>query len=478
MRKLIVISAAMLLTAVMHTGNATSIDDLDFILPEAGCPMVHCDPQMTDLVHLPAPTDNVEIVWHRCELPSERTGYSAWASGNGDIAACTFSGCRDNLVVYDYDGNHVWTSGNLLNAFAVFSAPMIDVCGRIIACDNKVVIMVDPYDCDNDGKIIEWTSELPMGGLPYSPVITEDGTIIIATDRGPVYAYDSRNGTLLAWKYLKADGQINLLYYILNIKDRGFYSTINTPCVNGNRVYISTQYKGKIGLPSLRHYARLYALDVDMHSQSIDERLKIAWYYEFGGPSGASPLFINNTIYFDGNRPRPSFLENPHIFAVTDMGNYGVEEWKKAIPNPTLASFTCDPRGGFWIVDHIDRHLVHYATEDGSVIEEIDVDDIVQEAGRHKPSSVVSICGNETNPILIVSGTAIRFLRHSSFVIAINLTDDNSLLWKVKISDDNLFSIDFPFGQYPVLMKNDKPRIVFTTIRGGTWAVGSVNSTP
>jgi len=34
--------------------------------------------------------------------------------------ACPFRGMRDNLVIYDYHGNHLWTLGNKLNAIVTF----------------------------------------------------------------------------------------------------------------------------------------------------------------------------------------------------------------------------------------------------------------------------------------------------------------------------------------------------------------------
>jgi len=475
--KIIVILSALLLVGILPP-TITADGEIDFILPEAGGAMAHSDPQMTDYIRLPVPTGQVEIVWHQSELSGERAGSKGnGIVGNGNIAACTFSGLRDNLVVYDYDGNRIWASGDLLNAYALFSTPMMDIHGRVVACDNRVVIMVDPLDYDADGKIVEWVSEIPYGGLPFSPVITEDETLIVATDRGPIYAYDIRDGTLLAWKYLKSEEPINSLCRILNIEDHGFFSTINTPCVKGNRVYLSTQYKGKRGMFTLRHHARFYAIDMDPDNPNTDDRLTIAWFYEFGGPSQASPLLINDTLYFDGYRPQPSYLKNLHLFAVTDMGTYGKEKWKVSYPSPTYASFALDPREGFWYVDTWSGRLVRFSTDDGSIIEEIVVDGLVQESGRHIPSSVMTICGNKTNPVLIVSATTLRPFRSSTYVIAIDLASNNSLLWKVKIFEGNLLFIDLAFGQYTILMKNDEPRVVFGSFKDGAWAIGTANQT-
>lgn len=475
--RIISIFTILSLIAVVFIGTAGANDPIDFILPEWGGGMVHSDPQLSDYIRLPVPKNNVKILWHSSELSGEKAGAKGnGIAGNGEIAVCTFSGFKDNLVIYDYDGNRIWSSGNLLNAYALFSTPMVDINGRVVACDNRVVIMVDTFDYDSDGKIVEWVSEIPHGGLPISPIITEDGTIIIATNRGPVYAYNLTDGSLLAWKYLGENEKIRFLYRLLNIDDPGFFSTINTPCVKGNRIYVSTMYKGRRNMPSLLHHARLYAVDVDVDNPNVEERLTEVWYYEFGGQSQASPTLINDTLYFDGYRPKPSLLKNVHLFAVTDIGDKGVEKWKVPYPFQTYASFSIDPRGGFWYVDPIGGKLIRYSAEDGSIIEKIVVDDLVQENGRHIPSSVMAICGNDTNPVLIVSATCLRPLRASSYTIAIDLAANNSLLWKVKLFQGNLLSIDLSFGQYTILMENDEPRVVFGSFRDGVWAIGTEGS--
>ena len=85
--------------------------------------MVHSDPQMTENINLQIPKKNVKILWHKNELKGEKAGAKGnGIAGNGKIAACTFSsilkfGGGDNLVIYDYDGNHLWKSGKKLNLF-------------------------------------------------------------------------------------------------------------------------------------------------------------------------------------------------------------------------------------------------------------------------------------------------------------------------------------------------------------------------
>ncbi|KYK23592.1 hypothetical protein AYK21_02345 [Thermoplasmatales archaeon SG8-52-2] len=436
--------------------------------------MAHCDPTLSDYIKLPVPKNDIDIIWHRSNLSGERAGSKGnGVAGNGEIVACTYSGLKDNLVIYDYDGNRLWSSGDLLNVYAFFSAPMVDIHGQVIACDNQVVIKIDTFDCDNDSKIVEWISEIPYGGLPFSPVITEDGTIIIATNKGPVYAYNITDGSLIGWKYIGEDEKIHPIYRLLNIDDPGFFSTINTPCVKGNRIYVSTQYKGPIGRPTLRHHARLYALDIYSNNSNVSNRIIESWFYEFGGPSQASPTIINDTIYFDGYREKPSLPRDIHLFAVKDNGNDWEEIWKRDYPLQTYASFAVDPRGGFWYVDPFGGKLVHFSTENGDIIEEIFIDELLDENGIHLPSSVMTICGNDTNPIIIVSASALIPFKSNSYVIAIDLQENNSLLWKVKLFEGFVFSFDLAFGQYTILIKDNNPRVVFGSFRNGIWAIGN-----
>jgi len=465
------------LLAVLFIGTANADDKTNFILPEWGGGMVHSDPHLSDYVRLPVPKNNVKILWHCTGLVGEKTGsLGNGISGNGEIAACTFAGKKDTLVIYDYDGNRIWSSGDLLNFWTVSSAPIVDVHGRVIICDNRIVTMVDTFDYDSDGKIVEWVSELPYGGLPWSPVITEDGTIVIATMGGPVYAFDSSDGSLIAYKYLGKNEKVRFLDRLLGIDGNGFFSTINTPCVNGNRIYISTHYEGPRGTPTLLRHARLYAIDVDPDNPDIDKRLSVAWYFEFGGPSQASPTLIGDTVYFDGYRSNPSLRRDPHVFAVTDKGDHWEEKWRVPYHRITLASFTYDPRGGFWYVDPFGGMLVRFSTEDGSILEKIIINDLVQEKGYHLPSSVMTMCGNDTNPVLIVSATALRPIKANSYVIAIDLAANNSLLWEVKLFEGPLRSINLAFGEYTILMKNGEPRVVFGSFGDGVWAIGSAGS--
>jgi hypothetical protein len=136
-----------------------------FILPKWGGSMVHSDPQQTDNINLPVPRNDVEILWRKNELNGEKAGtIGNGIAGNATIAACTFNGKSDNLVIYDYNGERIWTSGNLLNAVATTSTPMVSIDNRVCACDNEKIIIIGPKDKNNpfdDEFEIEWIHEIP-----------------------------------------------------------------------------------------------------------------------------------------------------------------------------------------------------------------------------------------------------------------------------------------------------------------------------
>ena len=552
---------------VSINGKTTDLEktEIQFTLPAWGGAMCHSTPQLTDIIKLPVPKNDVDIVWHCNDLASEKSGAKGIGiAGNGKIAACTFGSLseyvmytlfgiepsqgEDNLIIYDYDGNRIWTSGTLLNNLAFVSTPMVDIYNRVIACDNERILMVDPLDYDNDDIIVEWNSDLPYGGTPISPVIVENKTIILATSGGPIYAYNASDGALLATKYLGENeidnpsplivnnsinvsqlypnaidcrtlsdtelvetlSEINIkelpYYLVINeegfispvcgireIGDKSFFETMNTPCVKDNRIYVTTQYKPLT--PSSQ--ARLYAVEVNPDNPNIDERLKVIWYYEYGGlglAGQASPTLTNDAMYFDSwySTNSNSYLDrDPHIHAVSDLGDEYNENWAVYYPNITWFSFTADPRGGIWYLDSnfldpLDpynlfaasggKKLVRFSENNGAIINSIFMDDLVQEQDGYYPASVMTICDTGNNPILLQS--AVKNLGNS-YILAINLTAGNSLLWKVKIDESSLLPDPEPLnladGQYTILMEDNNFRIVFGTYFDGVMAIGGVD---
>ena len=427
-----------------NIGSAGWFDNLlvskpdDFIIPEWGGAMIHSDTHLSDYINLSAPINNVDIVWQKNSISGERSGTKGnGIAGNKKIAVCPFGNLfnKNNLVIYDYNGNYLWKSDDLLNGFSQVSTPMVDKYNRVIACDNKYILMIDP-DYNKNGEYV-WKSPLSSNALPLSPTLTDNGVIILPTFRGPLYAFDIRDGACIETKYFEES-----------------YSSENSVCVNGNRIYILTS-------KPVLFKSKLYAIDVDPDS---NQKLSIAWSYSFDGKSQASPTFIDGVIYFDVYQ---AFGVNPEVLAVIDMGTYGKYKWKKDLDHRTLFSMSYDPRGGVWYEDHAGRKLVRLDTNNGDILDEIVMDELIGERD-YIPMSVMEVCGNVTNPIMIISAN--KFFK-KYYVCAIDLTD-NSLIWKVEIN--SLFKWNYAGGQYTILMdeNGNNPRIVFGSYWDGVIAIG------
>ena len=532
----------------------------DFILPEFGGGMVHCDPQLTDNIRLPVPTTNIGKVWYRRDLGGEKWGTQGiGTAGNNRIAACGFNNLLgvDNLITYDYYGNHIWSSGQglnySLNAIACSSTPMVDVQNRVVACDNEKIILVNVSN-----QKVDWISNFSSGGgRPFSPTIVENKTIILPTEDGLLYAFNLSNGQLLAnltfsdnsnnepfygirkmnwsdfnkvmckplncpyhynsisktieWNSTVSYGIMpmtpifyegNIMFLtdqdgvatavdkttgsILAINSLGtpelvtgekIYSTINSACVKDNRVFVVTQCMVSGYRKSSNYSGRLYAVDVYPDAKNSSDILQIKWNYSYTGQSQASPLLINDTLYFDGfNGPFSCIIppdnREPHIYAVYTNGT---ERWNISHDTITAFSFTKDPRGGFWYLeDGLPVHgwggenLVRFSEEDGSPLDEIDVSDYFNYLPPEEyPCSAMTICGNTTNPIMLVSVNHFAILP-GKWIVAIDLSN-NSLLWKVRIN--SLLEMNSNIGQYTILNETD---VDISRILFGTWFFGGV----
>jgi len=417
---------------------------LVFQVAEQGCSMAHCDVSMSDNAKMRAPTGwDTQILWHDSIPAGSNQGLGC--SSNGTLAVCTYKNPVESLVMYDARGARLWTSEDHLGDWAWASAAMIDDRGGVIAADATYVIRFLP-----DGNV-KWKTEIPGGGLPISPVITSSGVVVVATRGGPIAAFDNVTGLVLGWIYL-----------IDSPGDTEFYDTWNTPCVRGNRIYVSTEKRDD---PS--HTGRLWAVDID--PTDPDGTLRAAWSFVFGGPSGASPLVIGDTVYFDGDRLGPGEDINPHAFAVQDNGDTCSLRWKYAMPWSVKASFSRDPRGGIWAFAAGVRWLIHLDEETGQTLELLDVDELVDEEGVYVPSSIMTIAGDPSQPVMIL-GVAPATTGGPSWVIAVDL-DSWSLLWKVKLADD--WEANVTSSQFAIVEDDEgKAVVVFPARNSGAYGVG------
>lgn len=417
-----------------------------FMPAARGCPMAHCDPAMSDRVRMPVPAV-VTPGWSDPSAASPDTGLGC--SSNGVIAVCSLGGpSGPYLRAYDPDGNLLWHSGETLNSSAWTSAPMVDEHGGVIAADDAVLARFAP------GGAVVWTSPTP-GGTPISPTITANGVIVLATLRGPISAFDSRTGKLLG---------------VLDLRDTlgglpGRFETMNTPGVRGNRVYVSTEFKLEDGSADPNHHARLYAIDVDRTGPPAD-RLRVAWSYEFGARSGASPLVIEDLVIFDGDRLTPDGPRAPRFFALRDYGAGASLVWQYELGGPGAASAAHDPRGGAWVFALGDMKLVRLAKADGAVMQIIDLGRLTGEAGA-RPWSAMSIAeGPDGQPVLLAAARA----PGAPYVVAVDLVAGTAL-WTHRMSDD-VYG-DLPRGQWPILATPDGGRVLVFTTRNGVKALAA-----
>ena len=460
----------------------------DFILPSQGGGMVHCDPQMSENIKVSLPNTTMTLVWYAHSFGGEKFG--TWGNGivgNGNIAAVNLNNYLgpNNLIIYDYYGNRLWSSGTWrilrpqfpwsLNSESCASSPMVDIHDRVVSCDDRHLILVNATD--HSHIHVDWVSVIPhiipFYPLPISPSIVENRTIILPSSEGPVFAYDVNDGSLLASMKLGQD-------------ITGYYSTTNSACVRGNRVFLVCTKAGKSG--------RLYAVDV-FPDAVPGERLKVAWYYDYSRKSHksqATPTIIGDTVYFDGyNESANISRRDPYIYAVYTSN--GTEKWSRPYDNITWYTFTADPRGGFWYKDtdpltHSGGNkLVRFSEADGSRIEEIDMKELLNDQGPYRnrsvmPGSDMTIFGNASNPVMLISANYYGNAP-GKWVLAVKLhynettrTSQNTVLWKVALNETMHNHMNYANGDYTPMIKDGQIRILFSTWLGGVAALGTPSS--
>lgn len=311
----------------------------------------------------------------------------------------------------------------------------------LLPCFLVSVMMIDPYFND-DGECL-WSVDIQGApvGFTLSPTISENGVIIISVMQGNIYTFNSKNGEFLIENGLGDE------YKIMNTDG---YSTSNSACVNGNRVYILGH---KFLSPS-----KLFALDVNPNGM-----LTPKWNYPYVGKSQSSPTFIDGTIYFDNYT-----LFNSGILAIIDGGSDYSYKWYHPSDHQIWFTMTADPRGdSIWYEDAQNKKLDRLWLDNGTLRETIHIDDIMG-SDDYKPISVMQIC-DSSNPKLIISandpGTA-------CYVICIDLENQKSLMWKYKI--ESLLNRNYAGGQYTILLNATgyNPRIVFNAYLGGVYGLG------
>jgi hypothetical protein len=442
---------------IQTPADAQSVEE---VVASTGCAMAHCDRALSDNAHLLPPLSSQVQAWRDTGVNGSRLGIGC--SSNGDIVACSFgstSSKRVEIRAYNADGE-LWSS-TALGSSAWYSAPIVDPYGGVIAVDQSQIIRFDPQG------VVIWKGTT-AGGQPMSCNVTGDGQIVLATQWGPVSAYDYTSGTKLAQLRLNDTVQYNGRSY------SGFFDTVNVPAVRGNRVYVSTQFN--YGTYHRRlPIGRLYALDL-VRDQENKYSFVIAWKFEFKAPSGSSPTLGsdeegNTVIYFDGNGLTPGGASRPLALAVKDLTTSGELLWSYALAASPQASPALDPRGGIWFYPFRRSQLLRLSESDGQPIQTINISTLIANSSATFPVSVMTISGDATTGPVVMLVAASTSTYSTTYVVAIDLSVDlGNLLWKYRIDEGKGLN-GVTFGQFPVLLDGDKPVVIFSTYQNGVWAL-------
>ncbi len=420
-----------------------------FVQATTGCPGAHCDAQMSDIMNnVAVPEGAVRDRWHVTpdrwfHTLGSRRGIGC--SSNGSILACSFYYAERKkgafVRVYDGDGSLLWDTKKL-SEMAFASAPLISPTGEVIAADDTTIIRF------NSGGSIDW--QTTVDATATSPVLTESGILIAATLEGPIFALDSASGQIRA--------QLSLADWNT---ESGLWATTNTPAVRGERFYLPMEFHGTVAETP----GRLYAIDVVESGGTYD--LVPAWFFEYKAESGASPLVIDDMVFVDGDGDDPyAEAENPTLFALRDDDAAYTLAWQLPLASDMRSSPARDPRGGLWFLTAASPWL-YRVSETGQMLQTINVNQLVGEAGDHVPSSGMSIATDAAGqPVMLFSAAALDI---SAYVVALNL-ETESLLWKVYLGDRPR---DIAFGQFPIVLDgNGNPVVAFSTYGNGVWGMG------
>jgi PQQ-like domain len=442
--------------AVTVTTTQAQAQAQSFELPSAGCPMAHCDARLSDQTRTLVPSSATMVAMD----PVPVGGGGLGCVSNLQRAACAFRGDptrQSNLVIYDREGQRLWEDGGQLGWQAWFSAPIIGTDGTVIAADDRWLMRVDPAS-----NTVLWKSAKPDPGTPISPVILGSGEMIFLATKdntsGGVPAmsvWDSATGTLLAQMPIRDPASGHL------------YITRNTPAVSGLRAYVvASRIDDETD-------GRLYAVDVcDGVACGPRGTMSPSWFYAFKGPSGASPLRIGSTIFFDG---RPT-ARTGSLMAVRDRGTSARRVWQRQFKSTFGVSPAHDPRGGLWVhfVAPDGLTLMRLREDNGSLMQEINASTALGVEPGYVAHSVTMIGQATDNAVVLMfgaqpGGTSTQ----PTYVAAVDVSASVSgaLLWKHPVGttkDENAAG-----GQFPVLIgASGARRIIFQGSKRSTFVVG------
>jgi outer membrane protein assembly factor BamB len=82
---------------------------------------------------------------------------------------------------------------------------------------------------DHNNIHVEWVSNISSGGVPLSPTVVENRTIIVPTLNGPLYAFDAKTGRELAALSFWDNSSNETISRVRNMNWSDFLSILSHP---------------------------------------------------------------------------------------------------------------------------------------------------------------------------------------------------------------------------------------------------------
>lgn len=245
------------------------------------------------------------------------------------------------------------------------------------------------------------------------------------------------------------------------------YITRNTPAVSGNRAYVVASRLDD------ETDGRLYAVDVcDRPDCGGRGALSVRWTYEFKGPSGASPLLIGSTLYFDG---RPT-SRTGSLMAVKDRGGSARRLWFREFRSTFGVSPAHDPRGGLWVhyVAPDGVSLMRLNEADGSLLQEIDASTVLGVEPGYVAHSVMMLARTSADAVVMMFGAqpgGTSALPTYVAAVDVSTVPSGTLLWRRVVGANK--DVNAAGGQFPIVVSpSGSRRIVFEGSKRSTFFVG------
>ena len=301
-----------------------------------GCPLYGCRPSGTFSMYLNITRINVSLAWETS------FGLDPFPKPLGCVANDVNIICQSNgpfkedtgYVSLDAQTGTIHWRDKVLNFPTL---PVLDNYGDVTGSDGTRLVHYDA-----DGKLYPI---IPCEGL--NPLISLQlvGTdfLLLVSGSGLIVARET-NGVPV--------GYIRLNYVKGGVN--GTFIPISRPVVNGNRFYMLTKFASSFDTDDDSNLLRIFAFDIH---HSLDNRITIAWYYDFLNLYGKSDDITeaNKTNFSKSTRPYHRDEDMYQVLLWDNANNLVYVNLPQSIGNPESrpdTSTTCL----FWALKDFGNH--------------------------------------------------------------------------------------------------------------------------